>query len=30
MIGKKEYRAAPATLGDGSIISQMLEQARNE
>lgn len=30
MIGKKEYRVAPATLGDGSIISQMLEQAKNE
>lgn len=30
MIGKVEYRVAPATLGDSSIISQMLEQAKNE
>ena len=30
MIGEKEYRVAPAILGDGSIISQLLEQAKNE
>ena len=30
MIGQKEYRVAPATLGDESIISQLLEQAKNE
>lgn len=30
MVGEKEYRVAPAVLGDESIISQLLEQAKNE
>ena len=30
MIGKKEYQTAPATLGDESIISRLLEKARDE
>ena len=30
MIGKEEYRVRPAKLGDGSIISQLLEQAMKE
>lgn len=30
MIGSAEYRVAPAVLGDGSLASQLLEQAGNE
>lgn len=30
MIGEKEYRVTPAVLGDGSIISQLLEQAKED